>query len=64
MHRTGLTGTYTWTLEWAPDDNPDADANLPSLMTALVEQLGLRLEPARGPVEILVVDQAEPPTPD
>ena len=37
--RTGLTGSYTWTLEWAPDDSPDANGDLPSLMTALVEQL-------------------------
>lgn len=64
IDRTELTGTYTWTLEWAPDENPAANADLPSLMTALVEQLGLKLEPARGSVEILVTDHAEPPTPD
>ena len=44
--------------------NPDADANLPSLMTALVEQLGLKLGPARAPVEIPVLDHVESPTPD
>ena len=48
IDRTGLTGSYTWTLEWAPDDSPDARGDLPSLMTALVEQLGLKLEAARG----------------
>ncbi|HKE84500.1 MAG TPA: TIGR03435 family protein [Vicinamibacterales bacterium] len=64
IDRTELPGGYTWTLEWAPDDNPDADANLPSLMTALVEQLGLKLEPARGSVEVLVIDHVELPTPD
>jgi uncharacterized protein (TIGR03435 family) len=64
IDRTGLTGGYSWTLEWAPDDNPDVDANLPSLMTALVEQLGLKLEPSRGSVEVLVIDHVEPPTPD
>jgi uncharacterized protein (TIGR03435 family) len=64
IDRTELTGGYTWTLEWAPDDDPDGNANLPSLMTALVEQLGLKLEPARGSVEVLVIDHVEPPTPD
>jgi uncharacterized protein (TIGR03435 family) len=64
IDRTELTGSYTWTLEWAPDEGPDAGTTLPSLMTALVEQLGLKLEPARGPVEMLVIDHVESPTPD
>src|SRR5688572_9050723 len=64
VDRTGLTGSYTWTLEWAPDDNPDANGELPSLMTALVEQLGLKLESARGPVDVIVIDHVEQPTPD
>ena len=64
VDRTGLTGSYTWTLEWAPDDSPDVNGDLPSLMTALVEQLGLKLEPARGSVEVLVIDHVEPPTPN
>ena len=64
IDRTGLTGSYTWNLEWAPDDNPDANGDVPSLMTALVEQLGLRLESTRGPVEVIVIDHVEQPTPD
>ena len=64
IDRTGLRGGYTWTLEWAPDDSPDANADLPSLMTALVEQLGLKLESARGSVEVIVIDHVEQPTPD
>ena len=64
IDRTGLTGSYTWTLEWAPDDAPDANGDLPSLMTALVEQLGLKLESTRGPVDVIVIDHVEHPTPD
>jgi uncharacterized protein (TIGR03435 family) len=64
IDRTELTGGYTWTLEWAPDDDPDASASLPSLMTALVEQLGLKLESATGSVEVVVIDHVEPPTPN
>jgi uncharacterized protein (TIGR03435 family) len=64
VDRTGLTGGYTWTLEWAPDESPNANAELPSLMTALVEQLGLKLEPARGTIKMIVIDHVEPPTPD
>lgn len=61
---TGLTGSFDFTLEFqqelpqgAPKENGDID--LPSVFTALQEQLGLKLEPKRGPVEILVVDRAE-----
>ena len=64
IDRTGLTGGFEWTLEWAPDDSPAANADRPSLMTALVEQLGLKLESARGPMEILVIDHVERPIPD
>ncbi len=65
--RTGLTGSFAFTLEWKPltatNDNEPAD--LPtSIFTALREQLGLRLEPTKGPVEVLVVDHIERPTPD
>jgi bla regulator protein BlaR1 len=54
---TALEGLYQITLEWSPDQQGDG----PSLFTALQEQLGLRLEPGRGPVEVLLIDSAERP---
>ena len=67
LDRTGLTGLFTGELMWAPDTAPPGasiDPNAPSLFTAVQEQLGLRLAPATGPVEILVIDSVERPTPD
>lgn len=72
---TGLQGFYDLDLEWssdlgltqAPPDSAgagDLTTDGLSLFTALQEQLGLRLEPGRGSVEIVVIDRAEPPTPD
>jgi uncharacterized protein (TIGR03435 family) len=61
VDRTGLIGLYQVTLRWAPDQQTDT---LPSLFTALQEQLGLKLEPQRGPVDVLVIDGAERPTDD
>ena len=62
IDRTGLSGVYDFTLEFAP---PDAiDSPLPALVTALQEQLGLKLEATNGPVEVLVIDHAEKPTMD
>jgi uncharacterized protein (TIGR03435 family) len=59
--QTSLTGAYTLSLKWTPDDKPITDNSPPSLVTAIQEQLGLRLESTKGPVEILVVDHAEKP---
>ena len=60
VDKTGLAGTYDFTLQWA---NPNAlngpDSAFPSLVTAVQEQLGLRLESQKGPGEVLVVDHAE-----
>jgi uncharacterized protein (TIGR03435 family) len=61
LDRTGLSGPFEVTLDWAIDDAPatnDADAG-PSLFTALQEQLGLRLDSTKGPVETIVVDRAD-----
>ena len=66
VDQTGLTGNWEATLEWAPDrvapDAPPPARDAPSLPTALQEQLGLKLEAGRGPVEVLVVDSVSRPT--
>ena len=63
--RTGLTGNFDIELQWTPENLRAISAGEgPSLFTALQEQLGLKLESARGPVEYLVIDSAELPTPD
>ena len=72
VDRTGLTGRYDFSLEWAPDETqfggelPAASANAPSppLFEAVQQQLGLKLEPRKGPVSTIVVDQVEHPTPN
>jgi uncharacterized protein (TIGR03435 family) len=78
--RTGLTGRYDWQLKFDPEvlmrlvsqlgiNVPQAAVNAassdnPSLLTALDEQLGLKLASERGPVQVLVIDSAELPSPD
>jgi uncharacterized protein (TIGR03435 family) len=61
-NRTGLTGAFDIDVNWAPDTS--TDTNVPSLFTALQEQLGLKLESTRAPVEVLVIDSIAKPTPD
>ena len=55
IDKTGLSGAYNINLQWNSDD----DGLGPSIFTALQEQLGLKLEPGRAPVQVLVVDRAE-----
>jgi uncharacterized protein (TIGR03435 family) len=57
VDRTAIEGTFDIELTYAPDG--DTDSSLPSIFTALQEQLGLRLEPRKVPVEILVIDHIE-----
>ncbi len=74
IDRTGLTGNFDLDLTWTPDQltpGPALPAALarsapdsPSIFTAVQEQLGLRLESTRAPVDVLVIDRAEQPTPD
>lgn len=72
VDKTGLKGNYDFSLEWTPEEGlplgpkeggsdapPPSDASGPSIYTALQEQLGLKLEATKGPVEILVIDHIE-----
>jgi uncharacterized protein (TIGR03435 family) len=70
LDRTGLTGRYDFTLTWTPDDSAAATggsaasgaAQGPSLFTAVQEQLGLKLEPVKAPVDVVVIDHLEKPS--
>lgn len=74
VDNTSLTGTFDFDLKWTPDQLPGGgrgpvpiapfDADGPSLFTAMQEQLGLKLEASRGPVDVLVIDGAEKPAAD
>jgi len=62
LDRTGLTGEFTFEAKFAPVDNNGVNnTSSPSIFTALQEQLGLKLEAADAPVEVLVIDHAEKP---
>ena len=65
VDRTGLTGEYDFDLEttFAPvSPNAAADTTAPSVFVAVQEQLGLKLEPTRTNVKVLIIDSAEHPT--
>jgi uncharacterized protein (TIGR03435 family) len=78
LDRTGLMGGFDFDLTWTPDQMPAGpialppgapplppiDPNGPSLFAAVQEQLGLKLESTKGPVDVVVIDRAEPPTED
>jgi len=57
VDKTGLIGIYDFTLSYAPANDPNSD--LPDFFTALQEQLGLKLEPAKVPVDYLVIDHVD-----
>jgi hypothetical protein len=52
---TGLTGKYDFKLHWVPGKD-----ETPSLLSSIPEQIGLQLTPQTGPVELIVIDRAEP----
>lgn len=62
VDQTGLSGNYEIDLKWTPDDQQGTPDAGPTLFTALEEQLGLKLVPAKGPVDTFVVDHVERPT--
>ena len=78
IDRTALTGTFDFRLSWTPEfarggggpPPPDApalppvDPNGSSIFAALQEQLGLKLEARQVPLEVVVIDAVERPTPD
>jgi uncharacterized protein (TIGR03435 family) len=72
LDRTGLTGRFDVDLKWTPSqpqqpgglEQPPIDPNSVSIFTAVQEQLGLKLDSQRGPVDVLVIDHVEQPTTD
>ena len=66
--RTQLTGRYDIDLSYLPDSGPmtingqPINADAPSLQTAVREQLGLRLDSTRAPVDVVVIDRVSPPS--
>ena len=73
LDKTGLQGRWDFTLQWTPDETqfsqmgvrvppPSPDATAPVLFTAFQEQLGLKLESTKAPVDVLVIDRIERPS--
>jgi uncharacterized protein (TIGR03435 family) len=76
VNKTALTGNYDYTLQWTPDDvgtpmggdagpgkgDVSPDAGGPTLLTALEEQLGLKLESQKGTVDVIVIDHIDLPS--
>ena len=71
VNQTGLSGLYDFTLRWTrqslavppqPGSSDAADSDAPPLLTALPDQLGLRLKPIKAPVEVILIDHTDPPT--
>ena len=71
VDRTGISGAFDFTLEFAPQVGPSSQPDAasvsdasgpPSIFTALQEQLGLKLEAQTGPVDVLVIDHVEQPS--
>ena len=59
LDRTGIKGEFDIKLDYAIDDNPETGA---SIFTAIQEQLGLKLQAAKGPVDMLIIEHAQKPS--
>ena len=64
IDKSGLSGLFDINFLWAPLDASDDGPGRVILITGAQDQLGLKVQPAVGPVEQLVIDSAERPTPD
>jgi uncharacterized protein (TIGR03435 family) len=76
VDKTGLTGNYDYTLQWTPDDvgtpmagdagpgkgDVSPDAGGPTLLTAVEEQLGLKLESTKSMLDVIVIDHIDLPS--
>lgn len=64
LNETGLKGGYDFWMEWTPEDTSEVNNGETggTFREALKNQLGLKLEPAKGPVQVLVIDRVEQPT--
>jgi uncharacterized protein (TIGR03435 family) len=63
--RTGLNGEYNFDLRWVPDVvDGDSVPDGPSIFTAVQEQLGLKLESGKAPVDAIIIDHIEKPSPN
>ena len=70
LDQTGLTGNFDFDLAWTPNETQfggrggtmPADPNSPDIFTAVQEQLGLKLEPQKDPVDVLMIDHAQKPS--
>jgi uncharacterized protein (TIGR03435 family) len=62
VDRTGLTGTFDFDVRFMPENSPPDAEPGPSIATAIQEELGLRLEKSKGPVEVVVIEHVEKPS--
>jgi uncharacterized protein (TIGR03435 family) len=64
VDQTGLTGRYDFQMKWTVDESkgPTDGSAPPGLFTAIQQQIGLKVEPVKAPVDVLIVDAVERPS--